>query len=90
MLGLIKRCLFYKTSILSTLKSVNLLSCILMNNQECKVRPNIVNVNGDDPVFFPYSIKTSKCSVSCNNFINLLAEFCVTDVIKNLKVKVSI
>ena len=90
MLGLIKRCLFYKTSILSTLKSVNLLSCILMNNQECKVRPNIVNVNGDDPVFFPYSIKTSKCSVSCNNFINPLAEFCVTDVIKNLKVKVSI
>ena len=85
MLGLIKRCLFYKTSILSTLKSVNLLSCILMNNQECKVRPNIVNVNGDDPVFFPYSIKTSKCSVSCNNFINN-----VTDVIKNLKVKVSI
>ena len=61
-----------------------------MNNQECKVRPNIVNVNGDDPVFFPYSIKTSKCSVSCNNFINLLAGFCVTDVIKNLKVKVSI
>ena len=56
-----------------------------MNNQECKVRPNIVNVNGDDPVFFPYSIKTSKCSVSCNNFINN-----VTDVIKNLKVKVSI
>ena len=23
-----------------------------MNNQECKVRPQIVNVNGNDPVFF--------------------------------------
>ena len=23
-----------------------------MNNQECKVRPKIVNANGDDPVFF--------------------------------------
>ena len=27
-------------------------SCISMNNQECKVRPQIVNVNEDDPVFF--------------------------------------
>ena len=90
MLGLIKRCFFYKTSILSTLKSVNLLTCILMNNQECKIRPNIVDVNGDDPVFFPYSVKKSKCSVSCNNFINPLAKLCVTDVIKNLKGKVSI
>ena len=33
-----------------------------MNNQECKVRPQIVNVNGDDPVFFPFSIETSKYS----------------------------
>ena len=30
-----------------------------MNNQECEVRPQIVNVNGDDPVSFPYSVKTS-------------------------------
>ena len=38
-----------------------------MNNQECKTRPQVVNVNGDEPVFFPFSIKTSKCSGSCNN-----------------------
>ena len=31
-----------------------------MNNQECKVRPQIVNVNGDNPVLFPFTIKTSK------------------------------
>ena len=30
-----------------------MLSCISMNNHECKVRPQIVNVNGDDPVFSP-------------------------------------
>ena len=41
-----------------------------MNNQECKVKPQIVNVNGDDPVFFPFGIKTSKCSGSCNNINN--------------------
>ena len=37
-----------------------------MNNQECKVRPEIVNGKSDVPVFSPFSIKTSKCSGSCN------------------------
>ena len=59
-----------------------------MNNQECKVIPQIVNVNGNDPVFFLYSVKTSKCSGSCNNINNPLAKLCVPDVVKNLHVKV--
>ena len=59
-----------------------------MNNQECKVRPQIVNVNADDPVFFPLSIKTSKCSGSCNNINDPYAKMCVPDVVKNLNVKV--
>ena len=29
------------------LSSVNPLECVSMNNQECKVRPEIVNVNSD-------------------------------------------
>ena len=76
--------MFFKgLAFLSTLTCVNLLSCISMNNQECRVRPQIVNVNSKESVFFPFSIKTSKCSVSCNN-INL----CVPDIVKNLNVKV--
>ena len=27
------------------------LSCISMKNQECKTRPQVINVNGDEPVF---------------------------------------
>ena len=42
--------------------SVNPLGCISMNNQECKVRPEIINDNSNKPVFYPFSIKTSKCS----------------------------
>ena len=38
-----------------------------MDNQDCKTRPQVVNINGDEPVFFPFSIKTSKCNGSCNN-----------------------
>ena len=49
------------------LSYVNSLECISMNNQECKARPEIINVNNDEPVFYPYSIKVNKCSRSCSN-----------------------
>ena len=88
MLGFIKKSFFTGVAFLSTLTSVNLLSCISMNNQECKVRPQIVNVNSDEPVFYPFSIKTSKCSGSCNNINDPYAKICVPDVIKDLNVKV--
>ena len=38
-----------------------------MKNQESKVRPEIINVNSNEPAFYPFSTKTSKCSGSCNN-----------------------
>ena len=59
-----------------------------MNNQECKVRLEIVTVNNKEPVLFPYSIKTSKYSGSCNNIIDPYAKLCFPDVAKNLNVKV--
>ena len=80
--------LFAGLTVLSSFTSVNSLSRISMNNQEWKVRPKIVNVNSDGPVIFPFSIKTSKCSSSCNNINDLYANICVPDVVKNLNVKV--
>ena len=47
------------------LSKVNSLECISMKNQECKVRPETVNVNSNEPKSI--SIKASKCSGSCNN-----------------------
>ena len=79
---------FTGLAFLSTLISVNSLSRISMNNQEYKVRLQIVNVNEDNPVFFIFSIKTSNCSGSCNNINNPLAKLCVPDVVKNLNIKV--
>ena len=59
-----------------------------MNNQECKTRLEVINVNEDEPVLFPFSIKTSKYSGSCNNINYPYANICVLDVVKNLNVKV--
>ena len=71
-----------------TLSSVNSLKCVSMNNQEYKLRTEIVNVNSEESVFFRFSIKTSKCSGSCNNIANPYAKLCIPDVFKNTNVKV--
>ena len=70
------------------LSYVNPLKCISMNNQECKARPKIIDVNNNVPVFYSYSNKVNKCSGSCNNIIDLYAKLCVPDIIKNINVKV--
>ena len=50
-----------------SLSMVNPLEYVSTNNQECKVRTEIVNINSNEPLFYPFSIKTSKCGGSCNN-----------------------
>ena len=65
-----------------------MLSCISITNKECKVRPEIVNVNSDEPLFYPFSIKTSKCSGSCNKINDPYGKMCVPNVVKSLNIKV--
>ena len=95
MFGLIKKVSFTG---LTTLWSVNPLNsillnatpfkCISMNNQEYKVRTQIVYVNSDGPVFYPFIIKTSKCCGIRNNKNNPYVKTGVPDVMKNLNVRV--
>ena len=86
--GYVKKVFFIGLSNLSSFTSVNSLSCISMSNQPCKARPEIVNVNSNNPIFYPFSIKTNKCSHNCNNINDLYAKICVLDIVKDLKVKV--
>ena len=89
MFKFIKKAFFLELTILSDFTNANsLLNCISMKNQECKVRPEIINVNSNEPVFYPFSIKTSKCSSSCNDINNPCAKICVSNVIKDLNVKI--
>ena len=71
-----------------SLSSVNPLECISIKNQECKVRPEIVNISSNNPIFYPFGIKISKCSGNCNNVNDPSAKICVPDIIKDLNVKV--
>ena len=84
----VKKVFFVGLTILSSFTSAVPLNCISMKNQECKARPQVVNVNSNDPIFYPFRIKTSKCSGNCNNINNPYAKICVPDAIKDLNVKV--
>ena len=90
MFGFIKKASLVGLTDLSyvNLLSTNQLSCISMYNQKCKVRLEIINDNSDEPVFYLFSIKTSKCSGSCHNINDPYAKMCVPDVVRNLNVKV--
>ena len=83
-----KKVCFIGLTILSSFRSVNSLSYISMSNRECKRRPEIINVNNNNPIFYLFSIKTSKCSSNCNNINDPYAKICVPDVVKDLDVKV--
>ena len=48
-----------------------------MNNKECRIRPEIVNFNSNEPIFYSYGIKLNRCSGSCNNIHDPYAKFCV-------------
>ena len=59
-----------------------------MNNQECKIRPQVININSDEPSFYPYSTLANKGSGSCNNVNDPYAKLCVLVVIKHNNIKV--
>ena len=83
-----KKVFFAGLTVLSGLTRTSSLSRIAMNNLTCKARPEIININSNNPVFYPFSIKTSKCGGSYNNINDPYTKICVPDLVKNLNVKV--
>ena len=84
----IKKIFYIGSLFLSSLVSATPLSCISLKNQECKVRPKTADINSNNPIFYPLSIKINKCTGSCNNINNPYAEICVPDTVKHLNVRV--
>ena len=86
MFGFIKKCFFTAIAFFN-LSNVNSLECFSMNNQEGKIKTEIINLNTKEPMFYTYSIKISKCKGSCNTINDPYAKICVPDEIKNTNVK---
>ena len=64
------------------------LNCVSMNNQAREVRPKITDINSNNPMFYPFSVKINKCSGNCNNINDPYAKICVPDTVKDLNVRV--
>ena len=89
MCGFIKKVSFKAMTFFNLNPSnVNSLECVSINNQECKTKTKITNINNNEPVFYPFSIKVNNFSGSCNNINDTYAKLCVPDTIKNINVKV--
>ena len=52
------------------------------------MRPVIINVNSDEPLFYTYCIQKNKCSGSCHNINDPYAKLRVPHVVKIINVKV--
>ena len=89
MFKLIKK-MFVVTMSFFSCNKLNAISfkCLSINNQECRIRPKIMNINSNESTFYPYSIEVNKCSGSCNNINNPLVKLRVPDVVKTINVKV--
>ena len=88
-LGFIKKCFFTAITFFRyNVLNVNSLECVSMNNQKCKIRSEVINVNNNEPMFYDYSITINKCKDSCNTINDTYAKLCVPDTIKNINVKV--
>ena len=68
--------------------NVNSIEWVSMNNQECRTKSKIININNNEPVFYHFSMKVNKCSGSCNSINDPYAELCFPDTFKNINVNV--
>ena len=68
--------------------NVSSLECVSMNKQEFKTRTKIININNNEPVSYPFSIKVNKCSESCNNVNEPYGKLCAPNVVRSINVKV--
>ena len=68
--------------------NINSLECVSMNNEKCNIKTKVIDMNNNEPVFYPFSIKVNKCSGSCNNIIDSYVKLCTLDVVKSINVKV--
>ena len=66
---------------------VKTLKCVSVINQKCMSRHKIINLNADELVFYPLSIKVNKCGGDFNNINDLIAKLCVP-IVKDMNIKV--
>ena len=64
------------------------LKCISLNNLPCQTRPTLVNINSNQPLYYPFTISVNKCGGSCNTIDDPNTRAYVPNKVRNMNVKV--
>ena len=88
MFQFIKKVFFIRLTFLSDFTNANSLNCISMKNRECKTKPQVINVNSNNPIFHPFSIKIGNVVAIVIILMIHMQKICVPDIIKYWNVKV--
>ena len=67
---------------------VKTLECVSVINEKCMSRPKIIDLNKNEPVSYPFSIKVNKCSRDCKNINDLMAKLYIPDIVRDMNIKV--
>ena len=76
MFSFVKKVFVLGLTVLSS-SIIGALNCVSLKNQECKVRAKIADINSNNPIFYPFSVKINRCSGNCNNINDPYARICV-------------
>ena len=61
--------------------------CVSLNNQSCQVRSTLIDVNSNEPLYYPLTVSVNKCDGGCNTNNGLYAQLCVPNKVKNVNTK---
>ena len=58
------------------------LKCVSLNNQSCKARPTLRNINSEKTLFYQFIVSVNKCDRSCDTIDDPYTRVCVRNKVK--------
>ena len=87
-IGLLSACKIGSFGKLLDFNSKGPIKCVSLNNQLCQARPTLVNINFNQPHFYPLTVTANKCSESCNAIDDRYAQIWVPNKVKSMNLEV--
>ena len=82
-MGLLEKRLFQQGNfVIFNILNVNSLEYFSRNNQECKIKPEIINLSTNEPLFYLYNTKINKYKGSCNTSMIHLPKYVFLTTLK--------
>ena len=76
MVGFIKKHFIGLSSFGGLLASC-LIESVSLNHRLCQVRPKLVDINSNEPIYYPFTVTVNKCGGCCNTFDDTYAQICL-------------